>query len=308
MSLGLALAAMVSCNKKNASKDHDLYIAGASSGIPPSNFYKKNKEVVYLNNIGNDINGPIFVDGDDIYFPVYDGYLKNGMKIVLPGAASVNSICVANGSVYAAGSRNPYGATYWKDGQMIKLEPDSSDYAVSVAGIKVIGSDVYVGGTLYETGKPGKVMYWKNNIMNVLEEGDFMCMDISGNDVYIGGLIGNVGVYWKNGVKHDLVTADGYKPHSITSVFARDNDVYVTGGGGSTLYWKNGQSVGGFGNKGYPISVVVDNGNVYVLENFVVAPSSGPISTILLWKNDKADTLFQGRGRSMCLGKAILDE
>jgi hypothetical protein len=314
VSLGLVLASMVSCNKKNTSKDHDLYIAGKSSGFPPTNFYKKNHEVVYLSNAGDDINGSIFVDGNDIYFPVFDGYLKNGVKVALPGASLINSVCVANGSVYAAGYRDFfYEATYWKDGQMVKIEPDSTYYTVSVGGIKVIGSDVYIGGTLYDSvGTSHKVMYWKNGVMNVLESGYFNCMDVSGNDVYIGGFIGDpgryVGVYWKNGVRHDLVTAGGNKPVTITSIFAYDNDVYVTGGGGSTLYWKNGQSVGGFGNMGYPMSVVVDNSNVYVLENFVLPMASGSKSIILLWKNDRVDTLFEGSGRSMFVGTQILDE
>jgi hypothetical protein len=167
---------------------------GAPSGIDAiSALYWKNGKAVYL------IMGPyggshadeansIFVLGQDVYAcgALDAQYWKNGTSFSLP-ASDAKSIFVSNGDVYVAGYLNDgepvqgyFGtyykavAKYWKNGTEVRLSDGTKDaYATSIA---VVGSDVYVAGTVYNgtsvNGSPnGIATYWKNGQTIALTDG-----------------------------------------------------------------------------------------------------------------------------------------
>src|SRR6218665_1251148 len=78
----------------------DLYISGGTYDTPARHFYLKNHSVHFVGDADFPGEGrAIYVDGSDVYFAFEDGYLKNGVKVSLPGASYVSDICVQDGSV-----------------------------------------------------------------------------------------------------------------------------------------------------------------------------------------------------------------
>jgi hypothetical protein len=96
-------------------------------------------------------------------------YGTNGMSIPLqgaPGTYGVNSIVASGNDIYASGNFiYQYGstqATYWKNGNQIKLTNSGPGYS-KANSIAISGDDVYVGGRDNSYGG----VIWKNGIEEV---------------------------------------------------------------------------------------------------------------------------------------------
>jgi hypothetical protein len=115
-------------------------------------------------------------------------YWKNGTSFDHGGSnTDANSVFVSGSDVYVAGMQEDgepvqgYCGTYykavakyWKNGTEVRLSDGTKDaYATSIA---VVGSDVYVAGTVYNgtsvNGSPnGIATYWKNGQAIALTDG-----------------------------------------------------------------------------------------------------------------------------------------
>jgi len=241
----------------------DIYIGGWDIGNIP---------VYYKNNIRNALRGGmtpgdilgLAISGNDIYITgATDGndkvtYLKNRIPVEIDwsignsdsfhasGMASASAVTVSGSDVYTLGEvmdtitnlNNTYMVpelAYWKNNEL-NLLGSSSAHALPT-GIAVSGPNVYISAT-----KDGNAMYWANGVPINLGEGFATSIFVSGNDVYVSGIIndGSVygsAVYWKNG-KLVFLASNA----STTGIVVSGNDVYVAGNlwFHYGVYWKNG--------------------------------------------------------------------
>ncbi len=156
--------------------------------------------------------------------------------------------------VYAAGiSRDKitgkYFATYWKNGEEIRLTDGQVDVS-EAKSIFVSGNDVHVTGTIHP-----RAIYWKNRqpielptpISKAGASGTYIT--VVGNDVYITGADNSPNryeaKYWKNGQPVLLLLSKDFPDAYTKFISLIDNDVYVIGesAGWVSVYWKNGQNV-----------------------------------------------------------------
>lgn len=288
-------------------KDQDIYISGVF------HFEKQNdapgywingvkvlfQDVEFLQTTGIAVApaGVSEVDVDTVYVTGSNGYLDFEAGLLFTQAAYwrgdsmtgltdlgysyATSIALSGNHVYIAGiangrfGLNRYGAVYWKDNQMVKLNSPNSvatgiavsgndvyvsgdngywkngafvtiTGALNVTGITVSGNDVYtVGYTAYR--QPG---YWKNGALVALtysgEVAVIRDIKVSGNNVYVCGDVYNaqnqsLAVYWKNGTVVQLSN----DPNSRSAGIAvAGDDVYVAGRvSAGAVYWKNGTQV-----------------------------------------------------------------
>jgi uncharacterized protein YjdB len=192
--------------------------------------------------------------------------------------AQVRSVFVSDGVVYATGwDANKEHAVLWTDGVEQILESDPVTYA-GAESVFVSGGNVYVLGRISNTiklwtnGTPenltngthgniiahyvfvsGNDVYalfydnalvlWKNGVreyelsgFNSARYGFY----VSGNDVYISGVVSGQPFLWKNGVT-EYMDNGGNTNINVASTFVYGNDVYVGGYVGTHgIIWKNG--------------------------------------------------------------------
>lgn len=128
---------------------------------------------------------------------------------------------------------NKFIAKYWKNSIATTLNLDSNS-SVSVTGMVVSGSDVYVSGSETSSGFTFPCL-WKNGVKNVLPapspQPTTTGIAISGADVYTAGdYIVNgkhQAVYWKNQTFIELT--NGLKSSSSSGIAVSGNNVYVIG-------------------------------------------------------------------------------
>lgn len=258
---------------------YQLWLSYTSGYIPGGTFWKNG---IPVNRDSMGILGTyqlysLGVFNNDIYMagwePVINAvYWKNENKIgITPGydpnalniRAVATSITVSGNDVYAAGYQSEQlsqaggfsnaFATYWKNGNVVKLTDGSKD--ANATSIAVAGSDVCVAG-VEVSGSVNKAIYWKNGNRVTLTDGstnaESNAIAISGADVYVAGtqwdgmLVNGaregVAKYWKNGKEVRLT--DGTKYAEAKSIAISGNDVYIAGfEGGVAKYWKNGSPV-----------------------------------------------------------------
>ena len=183
------------------------------------------------------------------YYLPQANYWKNSSQVFLPLLPSfstalaqqgavlfsyASAITVSGNDVYTAGtagwaqqndnvSGNGY-PTYWKNKTPYMLGEQTVGNNIqtyplgSASSICVSGSDVYVGGSVYNSNTTS-ACYWKNNGATVFmgRQGDFTfgtAIAVSGSDVYMAGTDNKEGpsetstaCYWKNGTEITLMTA-----------------------------------------------------------------------------------------------------
>jgi FKBP-type peptidyl-prolyl cis-trans isomerase len=253
----------------------DVYVAGDLDGKA---VYWKNGQLVALPSTALSPASAfsIAVSGNDVYVagngfkPFQDRYgnkmrdqmqpryWKNGQEILLPqppgpngyeGEAGVNTIHIVDNDVYVIG-RYGYMPVYWKNGQLV--ETIGNDLQ-RVMAINMLNGEVYAVGA-----RNKQAAYWKNGQTKVLttEESLATAVAVSGNDVYVAGVVGDnaknfypgygnpgIGKYWKNGQLIELTGAESVYP---TGIAIAGSDVYIVGidsrNAAYTLL-KNGQRV-----------------------------------------------------------------
>ncbi len=280
---------LASCSKNKTGKAPDVYID--ASDINGNQVYYKNGIANMLSG-GANVTGPLFVEGSDMYYPISNGYLKNGTAIYLQDAGHISSVFVKNGQVYATGMNSSGGPAYWKNGLLVQLPDSAAPLKIVVAGTN---DDIYLGGGLTGDFRYSDIAYWHNGVWHRLEEGTFRGMAVSSSGVHVIGMFSTDRAgYWLNGVEQTLVDAENQMPAYMTSVSVWNDDVYITAANnGDCLYWKNGQPVGqvsGIKQGG----VAVAGGEVQVLGNIE--------NKIVLYRNGGVDTIGTGFAKGICLG------
>jgi hypothetical protein len=256
-----------------ATADTNVYIAGIANNAAT---YWKNGVATTLAN-GSMALG-ITISGSDVYVAGVSNlngtnvatYWKNGVATTLTDIFTTSvavSIVVSGGDVYVAGYLVATGGMttvcYWKNGIIQnQLTTSVSTFGPSydgVVGVGIVGSDVYITGTVENTGGDHvNATLWKNGTPNVVvTDGDHIssalnAITISGSKVYLAGYDDNVATYWINGTAYQLNSnAQQYMATGIavsSDVYAvGGNDVYVSGFSGysitNAVYWKNGNLV-----------------------------------------------------------------
>jgi hypothetical protein len=111
-------------------------------------------------------------------------YWKNNQLVLLDSGAftdlSAKKIVVSNDDVYVLGYGFAGSSTssplVWKNGILTNLGMTlrTDEYFPSIVDMQVIGNDVYYAGYTYaipfDTSNPSKLAYWKNNVINVVDE------------------------------------------------------------------------------------------------------------------------------------------
>ena len=260
----------------------------------------------------------------DVYFTSYEYnqtrsiavYWKNGNKVILTDPSNLNlaesgsAIYVTGNDIYVAGAsknidENLVTAVYWKNGVKTELttgETNTHSEAIARA-IKVVGSDVYVIGSIFYPGnsKYGLnvyfTVYWKNGVVTKLTDGSLnsnvTSLAIHNNDIYVSGFVQNPSmnayyraVYWKNGNKVEL--SNGTTDAVARAIAVVNNDVHLVGiEDGNAVHWKNG------------VKQVLGRGNGYAIQvegNDVHIGGSNEFFAATYWKNGNKIKTFSIRG------------
>ena len=169
------------------------------------------------------------------------------------GDFEIYGMAVSGSDVYLAGAEydlemDTAGAVYWKNDQKTTL----SDQISAAMGVRILGSDVYVGGIVMEEDESFSLGYWKNGEFNAMYAStDYIepiAMEMSGTDFYMCGYIENEdetirAAYWKNNTKVELG-----ENAIATGILVDGNDVYVVGMMDKgdrevAVCWKNGELI-----------------------------------------------------------------
>jgi len=257
--------------------DTDVYIAGNvtdGSGVLQGRYWKNLVEGTLSEGLLQHTTGGIAVSGGGVYVAGFESstdgnvfntaeYWKNGTETLLttqPEYAQATAVAVHGSDVYVIGSTlypndGFRGLVYWKNGVENQLAVSGG----TASGIAITSNnDIYISGD-DQTGS-NHAMYWKNGTQVMLASGaTTTCIAVSGNDVYVGGMISNgthnVAVYWKNGVQVSLT--DGVTDAEVNGIAIVGNDVYACGYRTNSptqnplypdanqwpVYWKNGVQV-----------------------------------------------------------------
>src|SRR5579871_6747679 len=259
-----------SCQKGNNSPPSntpvDVYVAGYEANNANNNvakYWKNGAPYVLSDGLYPAVATSVYISGNDVYISGYEsnaagnnvaGYWENGTKVIL-GDGTINttawSIVVSNNDVYVAGASYDSSvgiskAIYWKNGTPFYLD-SASNYGGAYR-IAVSGTDVYVAGN----DDYGNAVYWKNgNIMILQGNALVRSMVISGNDVYITGIVlPPTGVrakvkarIWINGSVPTYLSDNANATYG-EGIAISGNDIYVAGisvdgTGNHPVYWKN---------------------------------------------------------------------
>ncbi len=87
------------------------------------------------------------------------------------------------------------------------------------------------GDDVYVGGQLGdSIVYWKNGNLNIIGKGDITGMVVVGNDIHIIGITVVQSTYWKNGAIVQLYGQDNtMMPSAFYAIHSYHNDVYITG-------------------------------------------------------------------------------
>jgi hypothetical protein len=170
---------------------------------------------------------------------------------IIDTASNINptAIGLLGDDVYLSGSSSyhdgtPDAPTYvhaqcWKNGELIFREPEGSN----ALSIFVHQNDIYMAGYIYTPGQPVvTACYWKNGERVDLTDGTVNSVAksvfVTGNHVFVCGMIDNQAAYWKDGESIALTTGSTYS--TANSIFVKGTDVHVAGHEqGYPAYWKN---------------------------------------------------------------------
>jgi hypothetical protein len=196
----------------------------------------------------------ITISGSDIYVGGYitDGqnieatYWKNGQQIQLEGAgvSHVFGIALNGTDVYCVGDLfAPQGngqdsVTYWVNGTRMHYSPYTYGQATSIL---FAGSEMYVGGQVWDLNGNDTAVVWKNGVQNWYgTPGGIYALGLSPTDTIAVGNLGTLPTYWTHANFLQLASS-GFG----TSIVISGSDVYIGGdtlnisGTNQAVYWKN---------------------------------------------------------------------
>jgi hypothetical protein len=248
--------------------------------------------------------------------------------VVPPGTTSGNVTVEVNGmpggnpqpftvlsaNVYSFGDANngQIGA-YFRNGTIAGLISNPGG-SVSLSGIYVVGTDVYVSGVFYSNQGIGIPAYWKNGQVVFLPYGaissEALGIWVSGNDVYAAGGDGTGIQYWKNRNPVSLPVTDSFSSGNTSAITVSGSDVYVAAtyftianlNSQVSAYWKNGVQVNLPGPSSYANSIYVSGNDVYVTGYTYSAGNR----TGVYWKNGVIVNLSNGTTDVVATGIYIL--
>lgn len=217
--------------------------------------------------------------------------------------------------VYISGYEESAGfsiSKIWKDGVATALTDGT--HASSLSSLFLSGTDVFVGGTDYDsiTGEIGK--HWKNNEGTAVDRIASDSSRINGitvvdGQVHAAGQIDDVAlraIYWLDGNSSYLT--DGTRAASALGIYADESDIYIAGfeNNGSVnvaKIWKNGVATlltDGTRNA-KALSVFVYQSDVYAagFEN------NGTNNVAKYWKNGVESALSDGSAGAMATALVI---
>jgi len=171
---------------------------------------------------------------DDVRQPIIDTAL-NFQPTAL--ALQDDDLFIAGNAVEPTTDGDPHAQT-WKNGQLTFRE-DEVSYTTSIF---IHGSDVYMGGYLYNRHGTNVACYWKNGKRIDLGEAGIKSMAksiyVTDDHIYIAGMINDQAVYWKDGQPIYLTTEGIHSMGNAISV--QGDDVHVAGTEHNyPAYWKN---------------------------------------------------------------------
>lgn len=240
-------------------------------------------------------------------------YWKNGnitFNALPEGNANyfANAIAVNGGDVYTTGYANlpsSWRCQVWKNGQRLYSLGDGYSEGKAIA---VAGTDIYVGGMLYEAPSTWIASYWKNqNPFTSLgisgNSARVTGMTVSGSNIYAVGNIGSSGKLWKNGTEVGLPNATGADLVAVTS---SGTDVYVTGNVGvrTIRYWKNSNHTDitvPVGLQIFVFGIAVEGNDVYVCGREI----NNSVNIAKYWKNGNEVVLGDGIKNSVAHAIAV---
>jgi hypothetical protein len=253
--VGLILV-ITSCSKSAPSSPppsfttgYNIYMAGTADGKA---VYWKNGVEVDLAPSGT--ASSITVSGTDVYVGGYinDGlnieaaYWKNGQQIQLegPGVSHVFGIALNGTDIYCVGDLyGPQGngqdsVTYWVNGTRMHYSPNTNGQATS---IMFAGSEMYVGGQVWDLSGNDTAVVWKNGVQNWYgTPGGIYALGLSPTDTFAVGNLGTLPTYWTH-TNFLQLASSGYG----TSIAISGSDIYIggdtlnIGGTNQAVYWKN---------------------------------------------------------------------
>lgn len=274
--------------------------------------------------IGNPATEKIYgedleVSGNDVYVLASrqqsssGGYhavvYKNGVEIqVVPAVSGIyyNCLAVSGSDIYLAGFEYPSSGVpkiiQWKNGTVTSITSNTGANLTDARPYDMLvnGNDVYIAG--YETANTSPYnrlpKYWKNGTVVTLSNdagsnSEVHRILLNGTDVYAAGRENGKPVYWKNGSKTALGTADGW----CYGIAVSGSDVYTAGAVATAMNvynatsWKNGTQtmLSNNSNQG-TVSVYgigLDGSDVYVIGSAPFNNGSVPV----YWKNGMINEL-----------------
>ncbi len=195
---------------------------------------------------------------------------------------------------------NKYVAKYWKNNIATILNLDTNS-SVSVSGMVVSGTDVFVSGSETSSGFTFPCL-WKNGVRNVLPAPSPQPMTtaiaISGADVYTSGTLpfGNnkKAVYWKNQTFIELT--NGSDISSTSGIAFSGNNVYVIGSTQAadnisyiSKIWINGQPKIISNQDSRVLSIFINGTDIYISGK---EKNSSDVFLPIYWKYDTIANVF----------------
>lgn len=224
-------------------------------------------------------------------------YWKNGNEVVLLSSSSSKvaalEIAVSGKDVHVVGYELADGRArgiYWKNNVEVTFRDSTKPY--SLRDVKIVGSDVYLAGSIANGSTTSDTpAYWKNGtpvLLSGKESGFATSVAVSGSDIYVAGYSRAaitdklIAKYWKNGEPVNL--SDGAADTYASKIVVSNGDVHVVGYERSNTikakYWKNGVEV--------PLAGWQTGSNatdIYVSSDDVIIAGHSANGKAAYWKN-----------------------
>ncbi len=268
---------------------------GLVSPVPDSNWMISPSGIISLSYNGN----KLYALGSS---NTSSGFYVNGIQSVLQCPYPGKAILAIGPDVYIIcdpGLAGGGDALYWKNGQIVNLTHNVSPhvYFGSANGIASSGSDVYICGSISLDSLDYTGVYWKNDSIHYIPNGDIMFhITVSGDSVLTCGFADHGEAYWIN----DSIQGEFYTSEVVPmGIAVSGSDVYVCvtnernelGPLDAGYYLKNGQMIT-LPNSSIVTGIAVNGSDVYCV-------GGDHDGNAVYWKNAEIHVL--GPGTANCI-------